>query len=104
MCFDMNEIKYILGFDNKYSINEYGIIISYSKRHFGKEVKQVIEKCGYVRVWLSKNNSQKKYLVHRIIAEMFIPNPENKPTVNHINGIKSDNRIENRQVKYERQV
>ena len=47
---------------------------------------------GYRQLKLSKNGVNKMYSVHRIVAEAFIPNPENKPCVNHKNGIKSDNR------------
>jgi hypothetical protein len=50
--------------------------------------------CGYCRVVLVSNKGYGKY-IHRLIAEAFIDNPENKPQVNHINGVKHDNRIEN---------
>ena len=46
---------------------------------------------GYLMIGFSSKN----HLIHRLIAEKYIPNPENKPTVNHINGIKDDNRVEN---------
>ncbi|AFQ96228.1 HNH endonuclease [Listeria phage P70] len=50
---------------------------------------------GYVRVRLQRDIPRKLYRVHRIIAETYIPNPNNLPQVNHINGDRSDNRVEN---------
>lgn len=50
---------------------------------------------GYLSVHLCVEGKEKRYLVHRLVAEAFIPNPDNKPCINHINGDKTDNRIEN---------
>jgi len=49
----------------------------------------------YVIVSLSNNGITKSYTIHRLVAQAFIPNPNNLPQVNHINGIKNDNRVEN---------
>lgn len=49
----------------------------------------------YFQVRLRKNNEKKTCLVHRLVAEAFIPNPNNLPLVNHINEDKTDNRVEN---------
>ena len=50
---------------------------------------------GYVRVELSNNGTSKKINVHKLVADSFIPNPNNKLFINHKNGIKNDNRITN---------
>ena len=50
---------------------------------------------GYDRVKLSVGIERKLYLVHRLVASTFIENPDNLPVVNHINGIRHDNRVEN---------
>lgn len=77
----------------------------YQVSNFGRvrNIKtDTIRKCntrkdGYVMVKLHDNKTKTKqcFQVHRLVATMFIPNPENKPTVNHINHIKNDNRVEN---------
>lgn len=58
-------------------------------------LKNILSNRGYFLVDLSKNNIQKKFSVHRLVAKTFIPNPNNFPEVNHINGIKTDNRVKN---------
>lgn len=53
------------------------------------------DRYGYLEVRLQKNQKANNKLVHRLVAEAFIPNPENKPEVNHKNGVRTDNRIGN---------
>ena len=50
---------------------------------------------GYLKVSLYKNGKMRQHSVHRLVALAFIPNPDEKPQVNHINGNKTDNRVEN---------
>ena len=57
----------------------------------GRILKLRTDKCGYLHVVLSKNNKVKAYLVHRIIAETFLPNTDNLPQVNH----KDENKLNN---------
>jgi hypothetical protein len=82
----------IKDFEN-YLIFEDGVIIN---TETGKEVKPWVDKTtGYYRTSLSNNTKVKSYRVHRLIALAYIPNPDNKPHIDHINRIKTDNRIEN---------
>ena len=83
--------KDIQGFEN-YTINTIGEV--YSKRT-KKNLKPYIDKDGYYIISLSYNGKKKKISAHRLVALNFIQNPDKKPQVNHINGIKSDNRLEN---------
>lgn len=54
-----------------------------------------VDKDGYLKTRLSKDGKQKKFFIHRLVALNFIPNPDNKPEVNHKSGVKDDNRLDN---------
>ncbi|WP_052360689.1 HNH endonuclease signature motif containing protein [Oceanobacillus manasiensis] len=74
-----------------YEVSTWGNV----RNKFGRIMKPGAVKQGYKRLVLSRDNRRKDYYVHRLVALAFIDNPECKPTVNHINGDKSDNRLEN---------
>lgn len=83
--------KDIPNFPN-YSINRQGKAIN-KKRD--TVLKSSLRADGYVQVYLYKDSKKYSKYIHRILAQLFIPNPENKPQVNHINSIRNDNSISN---------
>ena len=78
------------------SLDRY-VVDKNGKRMFynGIYLKQHVDKDGYLRVQLNKEGKGYNVGVHRLVLLAFVPNPENKPQVNHKNGIKNDNRLEN---------
>ena len=80
-----------------YLIYEDGRVWSknYNKTKKGKFLKCTDDGKGYKRSRLYNKNGSKCLFVHRLIAQAFIPNPENKPFVDHINQVRDDNRVEN---------
>ena len=83
--------KLINGFSN-YSISDDGIVTNIKT---GKVKSQWLGANGYYYVDLYKNGKSTKIAVHRLLAMHFIPNPENKRTVNHIDGNKKNNNLSN---------
>jgi hypothetical protein len=61
----------------------------------GRVLRPHADKHGYAGVWLHLNGQPHYRLVSRLVAQAFIPNPDNKPTVNHVDGVKSNNGVGN---------
>lgn len=84
--------KFIPGFD-KYEASTLGRIRSHTRK--ARILKPGHNKQGYEHVILENKGDYKSLRVNRLVAIVFIPNPLNLPQVNHKNGIKTDNRVEN---------
>lgn len=83
----MRTIKQLDGFDYQYFIDKEGNI--YRKLTPNRHPQ------GYLRLGLLTGGKRKFFNIHRLVAQSFIPNPDNKPFVNHIDGDKSNNHVEN---------
>lgn len=101
-----NEIwKEISGYEGYFEVSNLGNfrskdrVIKYksngTRLYPGKFLKTETIVEGYQRIVLMKEAIKKRYMCHRLVAQEFVPNPDNKPYVNHINGNKADNRAEN---------
>lgn len=97
--------KDVPGYEGIYQVNNIGVVKSLDRfvvfkngqRSFrsGKTLVSIKTHKRCHKVFVSKNGKTRGMFVHRIVAMAFIPNPENKPQVNHINGNRSDNGVEN---------
>lgn len=92
----MEEIwRDVIGYEDLYKVSNLGNIKTLYPRKYGNILQKYINKEGYVFVRLNKNCKRTGLLLHRIVAKAFIPNPENKPQVNHIDGNKLNNNVDN---------
>lgn len=87
-------MKDIQEYEGLYGITSCGRVWSYRSKKF---LKPQIAGAGYYFVVLSKNGEQKQFYIHRLVAEAYIPNPDNLPEIDHIDNNKEHNYINNLQ-------
>lgn len=88
----IEEWKDIEGYEGLYQVSNLGRV---KRVTTGRILKPSKHTKGYYRVELYKNGSQSKKLIHRLVAQVFIPNPDNKSQVNHIDENKTNNLVSN---------
>ena len=89
-------LKPINGYKGLYSISNLGGLYSHPKNNKkGLWVRQCNKVYPYIRIGLSRKGSSTWYYMHRLVAKAFIPNPDNKPSVNHKDGDKTNCRVDN---------
>ena len=85
-------MKDIKGYEGLYAITEDGQVWSYRRKIY---LAQRYDKNGYKRITLRKDGDMKTHFIHRLVAEAYVPNPENKETVNHMDECKENNHYTN---------
>jgi hypothetical protein len=90
-----NDYQPIPGYETYYAINRSGQVLSLHVKNNGNILKQILDRDGYFKVGLNVKGKKSQQYVHRLLALTFLPNPENKPLVNHKNGNKFDNCLSN---------
>lgn len=94
----------VKGYEGLYEVSNLGNVRSIDRHVMignqycllkGKPKKASPHSMGYLSTELYKNSQRTHYLIHRLVAEAFIPNPSNLPCIDHINTVKDDNRVEN---------
>lgn len=93
----VEEWKDIKDYEGLYQVSNWGRVKSLNYRKTGKSklMKLMKNKKGYLTVVFHKNGEYKRYLVHRLVAEHFIPNPDNLPFINHKDEDKKNNKVGN---------
>jgi len=94
----------VLGWEGFYQVSNLARVRSLKRtianssgayRTYGGAIRKQVNRQGYLSVGMWRDNKLTGVSIHRLVAIAFIPNPDNKPEINHINGIKTDNRPEN---------
>ena len=88
----MTDWKDVEGYEGLYQIDSSGNVYSFYKRGL---LKPAPTSWGYLTVELFKNKKGKTHKIHRLVAEAFLPNDDNKPLVNHKDGNKQNNHVSN---------
>lgn len=90
------EWRDIAGYEGLYQVSNFGMVRSLPKRAYKRGyMKQHVTHYGYLALRLTKNGKARGKRVHRLVAEAFLPNPNNYPVVNHIDGNKQNNVVSN---------
>ena len=92
----LEEWKPIVGYEGFYEVSTEGRVRSLPRATtHGGILKPILNNQGYASVHLSREGKDKIYRINRLVAQAFIPNPDGKPEVNHKNGVRDDNRVDN---------
>ena len=87
----MEEWKNVIGYEGLYEVSNIGNVRNVKRN----TLLRLSKNQGYIQVWLYKNGIRAGLKVHRLVAEAFLPNPDNLPQVNHKDEDKTNNRVEN---------